>query len=303
MAISFAGSFVALVTPFDARGRIDVKKLQSLVHWHVEQGTDGIICSGTTGEAPTLSDADRKKVLQTCLDAAAKRIWVLAGTGTSDTRQTVRLTQMAQKAGADGCLVVAPFYNKPSQKGCLLHYQAVSCVGLPFIVYNNPGRSVIQLQPDTIAAIALLPFASALKESTNDPTFLQKIRELTSLPILAGEDAITLEMIREGATGAVSVIGNAIPMQWKRMIQAAREGKWEIAKEYVDRYQPLIRAIGKETNPVGIKSVLARMGKCSHKLRLPLTEPTEAVQDEIRKELILLDLPMTVRSVSRSESV
>ncbi len=303
MGISFEGSFVALTTPFDTRGRIDVKALQALVHWHVEQGSDGIICSGTTGEASTLSDADRKKVLEVCVNAAEKQIWVVAGTGTSDTKQTVRLTQMAQKVGADGCLVVAPYYNKPSQKGCILHYQAVSCVELPFIVYNNPGRSVIQLQPETIAEIALLPFASALKESTNDPTFLRKIRELTSLPILAGEDSLTLEMIKEGASGAVSVIGNAIPRQWKRMIQAARAGKWKLAKEYMNRYQPLIRALGKETNPVGIKAVLAKMGRCKLKLRLPLTNPETAVQEEINRELILLGLPMLYRPVASSESV
>lgn len=283
--VSFRGSFVALVTPFDSRGRIDVKALQGLVRWHVEEGTDGIVCSGTTGEAPALSEADRKKVLQVCLDAAERRLRVVAGTGTCDTKQTVRLTQIAARLGADGCLVVAPYYNKPSQKGCLLHFQAVSCVGLPFIIYNNPGRAVIQLRPETIAEIALLPHAAALKESTNDPTFLRKVRALTSLPILAGEDAITLEMLQEGACGAVSVIGNLIPRAWKEMIRLARQGEWEKAKEQVSGWMNLICELGKETNPIGVKTALGLVGRCRSGLRLPLTEPSEAFRSEVMRVL------------------
>lgn len=302
-ARSFEGSWVAIVTPFDERRRIDSKRLQSLVRWQVEQGTDGIVCCGTTGEAPALSDVERKKILQICLEAAEKRIGVVAGTGTSDTRQTVRLTEMALKQGADGCLVVVPYYNKPSQRGSIFHYQAVSSVGLPFIVYNNPARAVVQLKPETIAEIAQLPHAVAIKESTNDPLFLRKIRALTSFPILAGEDSITLEMMKEGAVGAISVIGNAFPKGWKSMIEAAREGNWTKAKKMADAYQPLLCAMGRETNPIGIKTALSLMGKGRSYVRLPLVEAEESVYKEIRRELVALGLPRPYRPMSCPQSV
>ena len=146
--ISFRGSIVALVTPLTASGRVDIRCLQQLVQWHIHEGTEGLVCSGTTGESTTLSESDRKKVLQACLEAADKRIPIIAGTGTCDTKQSVHFTEVAQKLGADACLVITPYYNKPTQRGCILHFQEISRVGLPFIAYNNPGRTVVQLQPE-----------------------------------------------------------------------------------------------------------------------------------------------------------
>jgi 4-hydroxy-tetrahydrodipicolinate synthase len=296
--ISFRGSIVAIVTPFTAKGRVDGRKLQELVRWHIQEGTEGIVCSGTTGESTTLSESDRKKVLQLCLESAEKKIPIIAGTGTCDTKQSVRLTEDAQKGGADGCLVITPYYNKPSQRGCVLHFQEISRVGLPFIVYNNPGRTIVQLQPETIAAIGQMPHAAAIKESTNDVAFLGKIRALTSLPILAGEDALTCAMLQAGAVGAISVVANIIPAPWKKMIQLALNGDWVQAKSISDRFLPLCQALFRETNPQCVKYALSLMGKCSKILRLPLVEPNEAAQEEIRRTLLNLSLPFYQHSTS-----
>lgn len=287
---NFRGSFVALVTPFDQYGRIDRTCLQELVRWHIQAGSDGLVISGTTGEAATQSDAERKKILQIALEAAERKIPIIAGTGTCDTRQSVRLTEQAQKLGADGCLAITPYYNKPTQRGCLLHFQEISRVGLPWIAYNNPGRTVVQLQPETIAKMTRLPNIAAIKESTNDPSFLQKIRALTNLPILAGEDALTYAMINEGAVGAISVVGNVIPSAWKKMVSLALRGDVK-AKSLSDRYLPLCEALFRETNPQCVKYALSLMGKCPPHLRLPLVLPQEKVCEEIKQVLDRLSAP------------
>ena len=301
--IAFRGSFVALVTPFSAHGRIDARKLRELVEWHIQEGTEGIVCSGATGESTTLSEADRGKVLRICLEAAGKRIPVIAGTGTCDTKQSVHLTEQAQKLGADGCLVITPYYNKPTQRGCVLHFQEISRVGLPFIAYNNPGRTVVQLQPETIAAIGQLPNAAGIKECTNDPQFVAKIRSLTPLPVFSGEDALTYAMLREGAVGAISTVGNIIPSLWKKMIHLALSGHWERAKELSERYIPLCQALFLETNPQCVKYTLFLMGKCQPYLRLPLVLPTVETQAEIKRVLLHLSLPQMEQFLPRPEGI
>lgn len=288
---SFQGSIVALVTPFTASGRVDARALQQLVQWHIHEGTDAIVCSGTTGESTTLTEADRNKILKVCLEAADKRIPIIAGTGTCDTKQSVHFTEMAQKLGADACLVITPYYNKPTQRGCILHFQEISRVGLPFIAYNNPGRTVVQLQPETIAEIGQLPNAAAIKESTNDPAFLAKIRALTNLPILAGEDALTVAMIKQGAVGAISVVANLIPAAWKKMVQLSLAKEWAQAEALSNRYLPLCQAMFRESNPQCVKYALSLMGKCSPRLRLPLVIPNESACDEIKTTMLHLSLP------------
>lgn len=297
------GSFVALITPFDARGRVDSKRLKSLVQWHVEEGTDGLICFGTTGETLSLSDSEKSRILEVCLEAADNRILVIAGTGSADTKRAVQASAKAQKLGAQGSLVVAPYYNKPTQEGCFLHYKEISAVGLPFIVYNNPSRCAVQLSVDTIAKIAELPCAVALKESTNDLSLIDQIRSRTSLPILAGEDRLALAMLKKGAVGAVSVIGNAIPRPWKCMIECVQLNRLKRAELINSFYQPLLEALSKETNPQGIKYLLSLMGKCLPKLRLPLIEPTLEHQNEIKRELLSCALPRCYSPMSCTKSI
>jgi 4-hydroxy-tetrahydrodipicolinate synthase len=287
----FQGSFVALITPFDAKGRVDEEVLAKLVAWHIAQGTDGIVCCGTTGEAPVLTETEKKLVARTCIAVAQKKIPIIVGTGLAGTQDTISLTEEMQKLGADGCLVVTPYYNKPSQRGCLIHFQEIAKVGLPMIVYNNPGRSVVSLSVETTIEISQIPGVVAIKESIRDIEVIQKVRKVCSLPIFSGEDDFTLEILQEGGVGAISVIANVIPKEWKQMIQFAREGNWEKAKRLSNRNLSLCKALFYETNPQGVKFLMAWLSLCKSGLRLPLLEPKEATQRELKKALLAIALP------------
>ncbi len=284
------GAFVALVTPFDAKGRIDRKTLEQLVVWQIEQGTDGIVLCGATGEGMTLPEADRKKVVAICVAAAGGRIPILANSGTADTRQSIRLTEQMLKLGASGCLITTPYYNKPMQKGCVLHFTEIAKVGLPVVVYNNPGRTA-RLEAETIAEIAQFPGIAGYKDSSGDLQFIRKVRQLCSIPMLSGDDHLTYDTLKEGGSGAISVIGNLIPKTWKEMIALALDKKWEASKAIADRYLPLCKALFLETNPQCVKFAMSWMGKCRGDLRLPLIPPAAATQDRIKQTLIQLSLP------------
>lgn len=287
----FEGSIVALVTPFTKSGRVDVRKIHELVRWHLQEGSQGIVCAGSTGESTALNEKERAIIIRACVEAAERKILILAGTGVSDTRQSVRLTEAAQRLGAEGAMIIAPYFNKASQRGCILHFKELSRIGLPLIVYNNPARCVINLQPETLAEIVALPNIAALKEANGDPNHFAKVRFLTNLPILAGEDCLTYDMLSAGAVGAVSVVGNLLPKLWSDMIFLFREGKKEKAKELFVRVKPLLGALALEANPQCVKKALALMGLCSSALRLPLLEPTEENSKKIRNALAELCLP------------
>jgi 4-hydroxy-tetrahydrodipicolinate synthase len=285
------GSLVAIITPFDMKGRIDRKKLEKLIEWHIDEGTDGIVCTGATGEPLSLSDSERKKVAEICIKTASKKIPIIVGTGVSDTKQTVHYTELAKGWGADGCMVVTPYYNKPTQRGCILHFKEVAKVGLPVILYNNPGRTGVKLTAETIAEASKIPGVVAIKEASHDLELIRNIKKLCSIPILAGEDELTFQILQEGGVGAISVIGNLIPRGWREMIWLAMGGKWQKAKAMSDRYQPLCSALFLETNPQCVKFAVSLLGKCQNVFRLPLVEPLEKTQIEIRKVLLNLALP------------
>ena len=289
------GSFVALITPFDRKKRIDRKVLEELVEWHIKEGTDGIVCCGTTGEGLALSEAERKKVTEICIHTAQKRIPIIASTGTSDTRQSVKLTEHMYKLGADGCLVVTPYYNKPSQRGCILHFGEITRVGLPMIIYHNPGRAVIRLTAEAIAEIAEFPSVVAIKESSHDMDLVKKIRKLSKIPLFSGEDDLTYAILGEGGIGAISVIGNIIPRGWSEMIHLALEGKWTPAKLLADRYAPLCKALFLETNPQCVKFAMHWLGLAEGALRLPLIPPEMPIQKEIQRTLVSLSLPQFLK--------
>jgi 4-hydroxy-tetrahydrodipicolinate synthase len=286
-----SGSFVALVTPFTKGGRVDTKTLQELVRWHRKEGTEGIVCTGSTGEAITLSDKERLTVLHACLEASEKEIPIIAGTGTADTKQSFRLTEAAYRLGAHACMVVVPYYNKPTQRGCILHVRELSRIGVPLILYNNPGRCVIGLQPETIAELAQCPHVVALKEANNDLSHFTKIRSLVSIPLFAGEDLLTYEMLQAGAVGAISVIGNLFPKLWRNMVHAGRAKEGKMAKKLFDRVCPMLRALSLEPNPQCVKKALSLMGRCRATMRLPLVEPTEEVIRELKKAFFQLHVP------------
>ncbi len=296
-SIPFAGSIVALVTPFTRKGAVDYKALSSLIEWQIAQGTDGIVCTGTTGESCTLSDAERIKIALHCVQIATGRIPIIAGTGTCNTDQSVRLTAKAQAVGASGCLAVTPYYNKPTQRGCLEHFRSIARVGLPVIAYHNPGRAVVRLNLDTIRALGEIPGIVAIKESSGDLEFVKKIRSITELPILSGDDDLTCGSIQNGAVGAISVIGNIIPRGWKQMIQAALSNHVERAQQLHQRYLALCKGIFLETNPQCAKYLVSQMGRCKPVLRLPLVWPTQETQDALRKIVLRLALPHGVRGI------
>lgn len=289
--MSFVGCFVAIVSPFRPNGKLDLPALERLVEWHISEGTDGLVCCGATGESTCLSRSDRRNLVDVCIKTAAGRIPIIVGTGTPDTRETVHLTEQAQKAGAAGCLVITPFYNKPSQRGCILHYREVAKVGLPVIVYHNPGRTQVRLTVETLADIGAIDGVAALKESSGDREVICQLRKISSLPILSGDDWMTYEVMQLGGVGAISTIGNIIPRTWKEMIHLSLRGQWEKARKISDRFQPLCEAIFQEVNPQCVKYVLGLMNKCDPTLRLPLVLPLEETRQRLKQELVRLSLP------------
>ncbi|HEY4255217.1 MAG TPA: 4-hydroxy-tetrahydrodipicolinate synthase [Chlamydiales bacterium] len=287
----FKGSLVALITPFTTKGKIDRKALETLVEWHLQEGTDGIVCSGSTGEASTLSDRERLQVAEICIKASAGRVPVIVGTGTADTLQSVRLTQAAQKVGASGCLVLTPYYNKPTQRGCLEHFRQVAKVGLPVIAYHNPGRTAFLLTLESALRLGEIPGIVAIKESSGNLQITKALRGHPQVSILAGDDDMAYSMIQEGATGVISVIGNVIPRGWKKMIDAALAKNWKQAEKLATRYMPLCKGHFLEANPQCVKYVVSQMGRCKPVFRLPLLMPLEATQKALQQLLVRLALP------------
>src|SRR5947207_1306759 len=222
----FAGVTVALVTPF-RNGAIDFEDLKHLVDWHVEQGTDCLAPVGTTGESPTLDHDEHERVISAVCEQAAGRIKVMAGTGSNSTREAIRLTKSARKAGADGALMVGPYYNKPTQEGYYRHFAAVAeAVELPIVLYNIPGRTGSKIEPETIARLAKIPSIVAVKEATGSLDQASHIASLCDLTLLSGDDSLTLPLMSVGGRGVVSVVGNIVPRDLKALLAAFEAGKF-----------------------------------------------------------------------------
>ncbi len=281
MQFSPSGSFVALVTPFQENGNIDWKALEGLVAWHIQEGSDGLVCCATTGESLTLSDAEKKRVISFCAERAAGKISIVANSGTAGTLHSVRLSEQLLRCGANAVLAVTPYYNKPSQRGSILHFTEIAKAGAPVIVYNNPGRSGVLLYPETIAEIGQLQGIAGYKDSTGDLHFIRTLRKISSIPILSGDDSLTLDTLKEGGVGAISVIGNLFPNAWKKMIYAGMDQQWEEAGNIAQRLLPLCKAMFLESNPQCVKFALHLLGRCQKALRLPLVIPEASTQKEI----------------------
>jgi 4-hydroxy-tetrahydrodipicolinate synthase len=289
--MSFRGSLVALVTPFNSKGSLDRKALASLVEWQIEQGIDGIVCCATTGEGPALSASEIRTVAEICIRTAGKRVPIIVSTGAPSTKETIRLTESALKLGADGCLVVTPFYNRPSQRGCVAHFTEVAKVGLPMILYHNPGRAGLRLTVETVVEIGNIPGVVGYKDSNHDLDFIRRLKKLSSISILSGDDDLTFATMKEGAVGGICPIANLIPKSWSRMIHLSIQGKWGEASQLNERYMPLIRSLYTETNPQCFKFVLDWFGKIHGHLRLPLLTPSWDVQLELKRQFCRLALP------------
>jgi 4-hydroxy-tetrahydrodipicolinate synthase len=282
----FAGVTVALVTPF-RDGDIDEARLRQLVDWHVEQGTDCLAPVGTTGESPTLNHDEHEHVIAVVVEQARGRIKVMAGTGSNSTREAIRLTRFAYKAGADGALMVGPYYNKPTQEGYYRHFAAVAeAVPLPLVLYNIPGRTASNILPETIARLANIPTVVAVKEATGSMDQASQIAALCDLTLLSGDDSLTLPLLSLGGRGVVSVVGNLVPRDLKALIKAFEAGKTAEALRWHRKLFPLCRdLLGVATNPIPIKTALKLLGRDGGELRLPLCPLDPAGETRIRQTL------------------
>jgi 4-hydroxy-tetrahydrodipicolinate synthase len=287
MKKSFEGSIVAMVTPF-RDGKVDEPKIRELVEFHVKNGTDAIVPCGTTGESPTLSHAEHKRVVEVTIEAAAGRIPVIAGTGSNSTAEAIDLTQHAKKAGADGVLMVCPYYNKPTQAGLIAHYKAVAAaVDIPIIMYNIPGRTGVNMLTETVAALADLPNIVGMKEASGS---LEQMTEVISvcgdrLTVVSGDDTLTLPLMAVGGKGVISVVANIVPKETAEMTRAALNGDWKRAKEIHLRLFPLVKAMFYETNPIPVKTAMQMLGRLNGELRLPLCPMSQANRDKLQKAL------------------
>src|SRR5437016_12154700 len=283
----FAGVTVALVTPF-RDGEVDFDDLRRLVDWHVQQGTDCLSPVGTTGESPTLDHDEHERVMAAVVERAAKRIKVLPGTGSNSTREAIRLTRFAQRAGANGALMVGPYYNKPTQEGYYRHFATVAeAVDLPIILYNIPGRTGSNILPETIARLAELPNIVGIKEATGSLDQASQIAASTSLTILSGDDSLTLPILSIGGRGVVSVVGNIVPRDLKALVRAFDAGRVREAQEWHRKLFPLCRdLLGVATNPIPIKTAMKLVGRGSGELRLPMCALDAAGEAKIRQTLV-----------------
>jgi 4-hydroxy-tetrahydrodipicolinate synthase len=282
----FAGLTVALVTPFKD-GKVDEAGLKRIVDFHIEAGTDCVSPVGTTGESPTLTHDEHERVIAVVCEHAAGRIKVMAGTGSNSTSEAVRLTRYARKCGATGALMVAPYYNKPTQEGFYQHYKAVAeAVDLPIVLYNIPGRTAKSLEPETICRIAELPGVVAIKESTGSMDQASQVLAGSNLTLLSGDDSLTLPLMSLGGSGVVSVVGNIVPQDVRAMIAAWNAGDVKTAQQRHHKLFPLCRdLLGLATNPIPIKAAMKVLGRDAGDVRLPLTALTDNELQRLRKTL------------------
>lgn len=274
----FSGSFVAQVTPFK-NGKVDEQRLADLIEWQIQSGTHGIVPCGTTGESATLSHEEHTQVVKLTVDVVKKRVPVIAGTGSNSTAEAIRLTREAQEVGADGALMISPYYNRPTQEGIYQHYKEVAHAvpGFPIIFYNIPGRTGSNIEPSTMARMAAIDNIVGVKEATGSIDQMINIRLACGdrLAVLSGEDSLTFSMMALGGKGVISTVANVAPQQMAAVVNAGLAKEWDKASELQLKLVPLIRALFVETNPIPVKTALALMGKCELELRLPLVQMAE----------------------------
>jgi 4-hydroxy-tetrahydrodipicolinate synthase len=296
----FRGSFTALVTPF-RNGAVDWPAFDRLVEWQVAEGTHGLVVCGTTGEAPVLNAAEHEGIVRRAVEAVKGRIPVIAGTGSNSTQKTIELTQQAKNLGADAALIVAPYYNKPMQEGLYHHYRAVAeAVDLPIVIYNIPGRCVVDIQPETIARLAELPNVVAVKDATADLTRIRRTVEAGGgrLGQLSGEDATALAFLEQGGHGCVSVASNVAPRLCAQLQDAALTGDMRTARAIAETLAPLYEALFCETSPQPVKYAVSRLGLCGEEMRLPLLPASAAARAKVDAAMALLSLPAGARKMA-----
>jgi len=283
----FTGSMVALVTPFK-NGAVDWQSLEALIDFHLQSGTHGIVPCGTTGESATLSHQEHDEVIRAVIKAVNKRIPVIAGTGSNSTDEAVRLTREAEKSGADGALMISPYYNRPTQEGIYQHYKKVAAaVGIPIIVYNIPGRTGSKIEPETLARMSEIKNIAGVKEATGSVDQAIDVIRLCGdrLAVYSGEDSLIFSLMALGGKGVISTVANVAPKETAALTEACLNGNWQKGRELQFKLMPLIRSLFIESNPIPAKTALSLMGKCSSDLRLPLTPMAEGNVQKLKQTM------------------
>jgi len=281
----FQGSMVAMVTPF-AEGRVDLPALKEDVAFQIAGGTSALVPLGTTGESPVLSAAERAEILRTVVREARGKAPVIAGTGTNDTRTTIEHTKSAEDLGVDAVLVVTPYYNRPSQEGLYLHFEAVAkSTKLPLCLYNVPGRTGVNLLPETVARLAKIRNIAAIKEASGSVEQAAQVRARCAITVLSGDDALTLPLMAQGAVGVISVAANIVPREMSELCAAAAGGDLPRARAIHKRLEPLWKALFLETNPVPVKTAMKFLGRGTGEVRLPLCGMSSANEEKLRRAL------------------
>ncbi len=280
----FAGTYTALVTPF-RDGKVDEEAFRALVRAQIQSGIDGIVPCGSTGESATLSHGEHQTVISIAIEEAAGRVRVIAGTGSNNTAEAVTLTKYAAQAGADGVLLIAPYYNKPTQEGLFEHYRAIAdAADIPQILYNIPGRSAVNMEAETIARLAVHPNIVAVKEASGSLDHAMDIIALApaDFAVISGDDSLTLPLMSIGARGVISVTSNLVPEHMCDMVNAASDGDFSTALSMHRKMLPLFRALFLQTNPVPVKTALAILGRMGDELRLPMTPLRPELRDKLQ---------------------
>jgi 4-hydroxy-tetrahydrodipicolinate synthase len=283
----FTGSMVALVTPFK-NGKVDWESLERLLDFHMKSGSHGIVPCGTTGESATLSHQEHDEVIKTVIKTVNRRLPVVVGTGSNSTEEAVRLTREAEKSGADGALMISPYYNRPTQEGIYQHYKRVASeVGIPLIIYNIPGRTGSKIEPETLARLAEIKNVAGVKEATGSVDQAIDVIRLCGdrLAVYSDEDSMTYSLMALGGKGVISTVANIAPKEMSQLTEACLKGNWEQGRELQFKVLPLIRAVFLETNPIPVKTALSLMGRCTGDLRLPLTPMSEGNVKKLRQSM------------------
>ena len=287
MSLVLRGSMVALVTPF--RGdRIDEPALKQLIELHIAAGTTALVPCGTTGESATLSFEEHDRVIDLTVQASRGRIPVIAGTGSNNTREAIRLTKHAKETGADAALIISPYYNKPTQQGLYLHFKAVAeAVDIPIVIYNIASRTAVNIEPETFARLVTIKNIVAVKESSGNLEQMSRILQMTNgkMTLISGDDGLTLPVLAIGGTGVISVVANVVPKDVAAMVSAFAAGNHREAMQWHQRLLPLVKALFLETNPIPVKTAMGLLGMIAPELRLPLCEMSEGNLAKLKQAL------------------
>jgi 4-hydroxy-tetrahydrodipicolinate synthase len=284
----FSGSIPALITPF-ANGKVDEAAFQKFVQWQIDQGSHAVVSCGTTGESPTLSHEEDMRVTSLCVEVAGGKIPVIAGTGSNNTEEAIFLTRHAKEAGADGALVVTPYYNKPTQEGLYQHYKAIhDAVEIPIVIYNIPGRCIVDMSVETMARLAELPNIVGVKDATADLTRPAKTKAAIGKDFaqLSGEDATVVPFLAQGGHGCISVTANVAPRLCADLHEAWQKGDFNVVERVNDRLMPLHQALFIESSPAPVKYAVSLLGLCENRIRLPLVAVAPETERHVRDAMV-----------------